>query len=146
MNKKSLKKGKKAVAIAKQTAIHGEWIATKEYNDVLNAINTLSLYATKGYAVKLHAELDELNRQMIDIEHYVEIVPIDNTKAKHISDSIKSIMQSRRNIQQQLQLINRIHECRSIDQLIDGHIELPSKTVEKTYTPRSDYGKKMEWA
>lgn len=64
-------------------------------------------------------------------------------KSAEMAERIKNVMQNRRNIRQQIQLINRIHDCRSIDELLDGHIEKPARNVDKKYTPRSENGKKL---
>lgn len=80
---------------------------------------------------------------MIDIEHYIELKDINSSDSVKIAGQIKHIMQQRRDIRQQIQLINRLHECNSIEHMIDGHFELPSETVTKKYNPRSEKGKTL---
>lgn len=125
--------------------VRGNWMASDEYNAVLSAIETLSKLATPARAVELHAQLDELNNEMIDLEHYLELSSEDHISFE-TAMRMRDVMAQRRDIQQQLQIINRINSCKSLMELFDGRIESPTRSIEKLYTPRSKNGEAFDWS
>ena len=120
--------------------VQGAWKPTDSYNRMLNAVQDFSAVVSKSRACDLAAQVTSLNREVIDMEHYIEFNDLDELDELKTYRKLRDILRHRRNVKQVLELTNRILDC-GVRQMTDGHtIAAPTARVQKMYTPRGDGG------
>ena len=118
--------------------IQGEWKATPEYNELLDAVAKFSSVVSKSKACELAQEVTKCNGDVIDMEHFIEFSDLGEDEGYAVYCKLRDLLRRRRNVKQQLELTNRILDS-GVRQLTDGHTFSPAQeTVRKQYTPRGD--------
>ena len=124
--------------VIKPVVISGEWKATAEYKEILEAVQKFSSVISKGRACELASEVSRCNAQVIDMEHYIEFNNLNQEEGYEAYQKLRSLLQQRRNIKQQLELTNRILDS-GVRQLVDGHtFDASQEVIQKNYYPRGD--------
>lgn len=121
-------------------ALHGNWKATQSYNEILEAVQHFTSVVSKSHAVELAGKVTQYNAEVIDLEHYIELYDLPEEQELEAIRRLRTTLRNRRNVKQELDLINRILDC-GVRQMTDGHtVPTPQDTVPKSYTPRSGDG------
>ena len=127
-----------SINVLKPVVISGEWKATQAYNEILDAVQKLSSVVSKTRACELAAEVSRCNAEVIDMEHFIEFNELDEVQGYEAYRKLRTLLQRRRDVKQQLELTNRILDS-GVRQLTDGHTFEPAQdTVTKNYYPRGD--------
>ena len=72
------------------------------------------------------------------MEHFIEFNELDEVQGYEAYRKLRTLLQRRRDVKQQLELTNRILDS-GVRQLTDGHTFEPAQdTVTKNYYPRGD--------
>lgn len=119
-------------------AVQGKWKATDTYNEILEAVQHFTAVVSKSHAVELASKVTQYNAEVVDLEHYIELHDLTEQQELEAIRTLRTTLRNRRNVKQELDLLNRILDC-GVRQMTDGHtVPAPVDTVPKAYTPRSD--------
>ena len=115
----------------------GEWKATPRYRAILTAVENLSAVASTERAVELAAQITRFNNEVIDMEHFIEFNEFcTDAEAADILRKLHELLNARRDVKQELDLINRLLNS-DVRQLSGGQYR-SSPTVTKLYKPRGN--------
>lgn len=117
--------------------VEGVWMPTKSYNQILDAVQNLSSVVSTNRACELARAVSAANHEVIDLEHYIEFGTFNDAEAVSIFRKLQTILTNRRNIKQELELINKLLDSGTRELTNRNAFPEPNTPIKKVYTPRS---------
>lgn len=81
-------------------------------------------------------QLSDIDKEIVDVEHYIEINDLMDSEACAILAMLQSKLRSRRNIKNEIQIIKAIDDCNIDGTMFDSLRVVIDQIRNKTYTPR----------
>lgn len=113
----------------------GQWIPSERFSQILGAVQQLSSMVSTGRACELAGEISKLNKEVTDMEHYLEFTPMKDKEMIAFCRKFQSLLIHRRDVKQELELVNKILQS-SGRTVTDGRSFVPVDAVKKVYTAR----------
>jgi len=85
---------------------------------------------------ELSSFLSRIDKEIIDIQHYIEFTDIEDDDALSTYKMLKQRLKLRRQVKNELSIIGHMRECKMEGSMIDSLSEMILNIDKKTYVPR----------
>lgn len=85
---------------------------------------------------ELSSFLSRIDKEIIDIQHYIEFTDIEDDDALSTYKMLKQRLKLRRQVKNELSIIGHMRECKMECSMIDSLSEMILNIDKKTYVPR----------
>lgn len=85
---------------------------------------------------ELSSFLSRIDKEIIDIQHYIEFTDIEDDDALSTYKMLKQRLKLRRQVKNELSIIGHMRECKMEGSMIDSLSEMILNMDKKTYVPR----------